>query len=147
MAKKFNFRYESILKIRSEKVTQAQESLNQVVKVRIDKEKVISEFKDYKDNLIVNNGISAKASDFQNRYYHKQFIDSEITKLENEKKQIIEIENLRRSNLSSAMKDEKIMEKLKDKNVLSHKEDVKREESKFLDEVGISVLGKNRDKM
>ncbi|HRP02585.1 MAG TPA: flagellar FliJ family protein [Candidatus Kapabacteria bacterium] len=138
MAKKFNFRFETVLKLRAEKVTQAQESLNQVVKVRIEKEKTIEDYKNYK--LHINNTVlkTTKASDLQNSIHHKQYIESEILRLEKEKLQIIEIEKLRRNKLTVAMKDEKVMEKLKDKKINQHNEDIRLEESKFFDEVGIN---------
>ncbi len=140
MAKKFNFRYESILKLRTEKVTQAQESLNQVVKVRIEKEKTIENYKIYKDNLHITTDKSTKASDLQYSFYHKQAIDNEIKKLESEKLQIVEIEKLRRNKLTLAMKDEKVMEKLKDKKNEKYIEEMKLEEGKFLDEIGINQV-------
>lgn len=147
MAKKFDFRYESILKLRAEKVTQAQESLNQAVKVRLDKEKSIEDYKNYKSNINITEEKSTKAADLQNKIYHKQHIENEIKKLEKEKEQILEIEKLRRSKLTVAMKDEKVMEKLKDKKLQQHSDDIKLEESKFFDEIGINQVHKNkRDK-
>lgn len=86
MAKKFDFRYESILKLRAEKVTQAQESLNQAVKVRLDKEKSIEDYKNYKSNINITEEKSTKAADLQNKIYHKQHIENEIKKLEKEKR-------------------------------------------------------------
>lgn len=142
MAKKFDFRYESILKLRAEKVTQAQESLNQAVKVRTEKEKTIEDYKNYKSNIKIVDESSTKASDLQNKFYHKQHIESEIKRLEKEKEQIIEIEGLRRTKLTVAMKDEKMMEKLKDRKIIQHNEDIKQEESKFFDEIGINQVQK-----
>lgn len=144
MAKKFDFRYETILKMRTEKVTQAKESLNQAVKVRLEKEKTIDDYKNYKNNLIIADEKSIKAADLQNKFYHKQHIENEIKRFEKEKEQIIEIENLRRSKLTVAMKDEKVMEKLKDKKKEQHKEEVKLEEKRFYDEIGINQSQKNK---
>lgn len=143
MAKKFNFRFESILKIRAEKVTQAQESLNQAVKVRLDKEQAIQEFIDSKNNLEISKPITTKAQDLQNKIFHKQHIESEINRLEKEKQQIVEIENLRRNKLGVAMKEEKVMEKLKDKKLSEHIDEVKREEGIFFDEIGLNISQKN----
>lgn len=142
MAKKFDFRYESILKLRAEKVTQAQESLNQVVRVRNEKEQSIQDYKNYKENINLIEEKSTKAAELQNKIYHKQHIENEIKRLEKEKEQILEIEKLRRNKLTVAMKDEKVMEKLKDKKIIQHLDDIKHEESKFFDEVGINQTSK-----
>jgi flagellar FliJ protein len=143
MAKKFNFRLNSVLKMRAEKVAQAQDLLNQAVKVRMEKEKAIQNYNDYKNSLLEKKFLSSKITELQTQIHHKEYIDSEIVKLEKEKQQILEIENLRRLKLTKALKDEKIIEKLKDKKFQDHKDELLREESKFFDEVGLRTKLQN----
>lgn len=142
MAKKFNFKYNSILKLRAEKVNQAQELLFQAERIKIEKQKIIAEYKNYINGLLNNNTKNNKISDFQNIAYHKQFINSEIEKLEKEKVQIDEIISLRRNKLNEAMKDEKVLEKLKEKKLNCYKEELNKEETKFLDEISMKKVNK-----
>jgi flagellar FliJ protein len=142
MAKKFNFKYNSILKLRTEKVNQAQELLFQAERIKIEKQKIITEYKNYINGLLNNNTNKNKISELQNIAYHKQFINSEIEKLEKEKVQIDEIISLRRNKLNEAMKDEKVLEKLKEKKLNSYKEELNKEETKFLDEISMKKVNK-----
>jgi len=142
MAKKFNFKYNSILKLRTEKVNQAQELLFQAERIKIEKQKIITEYKNYINGLLNNNTNKNKISELQNIAYHKQFINNEIEKLEKEKVQIDEIISLRRNKLNEAMKDEKVLEKLKEKKLNSYKEELNKEETKFLDEISMKKVNK-----
>jgi flagellar FliJ protein len=144
MAKKFNFKLESVLKFRADKVNQAMDALNQVVKIRLEKEKMILDTIQLKLDIANQIKSKVKASELQAKNNHLIFLDDEIKKLEHEKKQIVEIENLRRIKLTNAMKDEKVIEKLKEKQLDNYKEDLKKEESIFLDELGIKGIEKNK---
>jgi hypothetical protein len=129
--------------MRTEKVAQAQDLLNQAIKVRIDKETAIQNYLEYKDSLLAKKFLSSKVTHLQTQIHHKEFVESEIVKLEKEKQQILEIENFRRIKLTKAMKDEKIIEKLKDKKLQLHKDDLLKEESKYFDEVGLRTKSQN----
>lgn len=145
MAKKFSFKLESVLKYRADKVNQAIDALNQVVKLRIEKEKKINELIQLKKEIYSQGKKKVKASDLQTKNNYLNSLDEEISKLENEKKQIIEIENIRRIKLTEAMKDEKVIEKLKEKKISSYKEEIRKEEGIFLDEIGIKGIEKNKE--
>ncbi|MBX3043847.1 MAG: flagellar FliJ family protein [Candidatus Kapabacteria bacterium] len=146
MAKKFNFKLESVLKYRADKVNQATESLNQIVKIRNEKEQEIQQNEEKKQVLFGTQKGKIKAADLQNKNNHINFLNDEIERLNEEKKQVLEIENLRRKKLTSAMKDEKVIDKLKDKQKLAHDQNQKKEEGAFLDEIGLQITMKNRDK-
>ena len=137
MSKKFNFRLEPVLKLKHHKVQIAQDSLNQAVKLRNEKDNMIHEQNENRSKLISTNLQSTKARDLQAYYHHRDHIDNEIKKLQEEKQRIIEIENIRRSKLNTAMKEEKVLIKLKEKKLSDYKEEVNREEGKFLDEIAI----------
>lgn len=137
MAKRFTFRLDPLLKLRSHKSSEAKEALNHVLRAKIEKEMIISEKTNYYQDF-VRIGVKPKtAADFQAYYHHKNFVREEIDKLENDKIQIIEIENYRRAKLSEAMQAEKIIDKLKEKKIIAHREESDREERQFLDEIAI----------
>jgi flagellar FliJ protein len=142
MAKKFNFKLEPVLKYRADKVNQAKDSFNQAVRLRIEKENSILETIDKKNEMLNKVIHKIKAGDLQNNINHINSLNNEILKLENEKNQIIEIENLRRIKLTNAMKDEKVIEKLKEKKIDLYNENLKKDENKFLDELGINSIDK-----
>ncbi len=145
MAKKFNFKLESVLKFRTDKVSQAIDSHNQAVKIRLEKQREIDETK-YRISEIaskVENKI--KAGELRVKDSHINFLNEEILRLEDEKKQIIEIENIRRVKLTSAMKDEKVIEKLKEKQFVAYNDDLKKEEGAILDEIGLRITENKKE--
>lgn len=144
--KKFNFKLESVLKYRGDKVTQAKDSLNQVLKIKNEKELAISDTQNTINNLINEKEKGKiKASDLQIKNNHINFLNDEIVRLNEEKKQIVEIENIRRVKLTKAMKDEKVMEKLKEKQKYEHNEIQKKEEGIMLDEIGLRISQKSKN--
>ncbi len=144
MAKKFSFRLEPILKLRSYKVTLAKDELIQVVKKRSEKEELINEKEEYYSNLLTNKPYSAKASDLQAILSHQEKVKDDLNKLEYEKSQLIEIENFKREKLNNAMKQEKVLEKLKEKKQEIHKSDLSKEETSILDDIGRVTQSKVR---
>jgi flagellar FliJ protein len=143
MPKKFNFKLESVLKFRTDKVSQAKDSLNQAVKIRLEKEADIRNTEMMKSQLGTVTINKIKAGDLQIKNNHIAFLETEILKLEEEKKQILEIENLRRIKLTNAMKDEKVIEKLKEKQYSNYMEEQRCNENKFLDEVALQRVRKS----
>lgn len=135
MAKKFSFRLEPLLKIKSFRVKQAKEELMSIVYLRLKKESEIEEKNNYLDSLIIQKLTYKKAIDIQAFWYHINFVKEQIVNLENEKKQLIEIENLKRQKLSAAMKEEKTLEKLKEKKHSVYLEELNKEEIKQFDEI------------
>ena len=65
-----------------------------------------------------------------------------IVQIKNEITKIIEIENLKRKELQEAMKEEKILEKLKEKKRDEFKFEMSKEEDLALDEISIVAFGK-----
>lgn len=143
MAKKFNFRLESILKLRSEKVSQAQDSLFQAQKVRIEKEKIIESYHELKKNLGTEGKQLIKAASLQAISNRKAYLDTEIKRLGDERNQILEIEEFRRQKLTKAMIEEKALEKLKEKRFIEHNNELKSEEVKFFDDVARNIKKEN----
>ena len=137
MAKKFNFKLEPILKLRNYKTNTAKESLSQALTARYAKETEINQVMNQKNNWLDKPTKSAKVWEMQAKQNHLNLLDIQNAKLEKEKQQIVEIENVRRAVLANAMKDEKIIEKLKEKQKERHWQETEMEERNFLDEISI----------
>ena len=136
MAKKFNFRLESVLKIRTEKVEETKNSLNVAVRNRYEKENEILTLTGEKKHFLAEPQIVLKASDMQATKDYMSSIDRQLEIKENEKIKLIEIEKYRLEKLNEALKEEKVIVKLKEKKLTEHQQKVNREETNFLDEVG-----------
>lgn len=140
MAKKFKFSLESVLNLKNYRTNEAKDLLQQAAVIRIKKEQTISENQEYLKS-IGNTGNKMSLQELQDLHYHKESVKRNIKKLEKEKSQIVEIENLRRDKLSDAMKEEKILTKLKDKKILKYNDELKKEENLILDEIASRTSG------
>lgn len=145
MAKKFNFRLEKVLNLKSIKVQELKDALNKIVITRMAKENEIEKNQTYLNNILNAKKGLLPASSLQTHWSHKTYIQDTIKKLKYERDQLIEIENLRRQKLVEAMKEEKILLKLKDKKQIQHKEEISKEEVKILDEITNTKFLKNND--
>lgn len=137
MAKKFEYKLQSVLNLRTHKVSEAKESLNIAVKSRIEKEQEIQYHDKIRKELLNQKANSGKILEYQAKYYHIMHLEYQIDQFENDKVQLLEIEKLRRGNLTNAMKNEKVLVKLKEKKHLVHKYEQEKEEVKFFDEIAM----------
>jgi flagellar FliJ protein len=135
--KKFAFRLEPLLKIRAEKTSDAKEALGQAVQLRLLKERSIAEKRAYSLDVQKRSGFknSVSVQDLQASFQHVRAVAEEIAQLEKECSQITEIETLRRELLSEAMKQEKVLDKLKEKKKVQFHKDLLKEESALLEEI------------
>ena len=137
MAKRFQFRLDPLLSIKSFKVKEAKENLIQIVGLRVRKEEEIEQHLNYYSSLFKSKNGTISAHELQTLFFHKIFVDDNIKKLGKEKQQLLEIEELKRKTLTEAMKDEKILEKLKEKKIITYNQELNKEETKTLDEIAI----------
>ncbi len=144
MAKKFSFRLEKVLNLRTQKVDELKEELNRILVLRYQKDREIEERELYLMRLLHAKKGLIKASEGQTHYNHINYVKEEIEVLKKEKEKIIEIENISRQKLIEAMKEEKILEKLKEKKKFIHIEEIRKEEVKVLDEVAQNRYIKNQ---
>jgi flagellar FliJ protein len=135
MAKKFKFRLETILKLRTEKVEESKASLNIAVQHRNAKETEIETLRQHKTAQINSPQTTAKAADMQVLRDYINALDNDIVKKEKEKTKLVEIENARRDRLNEAMQQEKVVLKLKEKKLNEYNLQVQREENNFMDEI------------
>eukprot|EP01107_Rhizomastix_libera_P017758 TRINITY_DN8722_c0_g1_i1.p2 TRINITY_DN8722_c0_g1~~TRINITY_DN8722_c0_g1_i1.p2 ORF type:complete len:154 (+),score=9.20 TRINITY_DN8722_c0_g1_i1:712-1173(+) len=137
MAKKFKFKLQPLLQLRESKVKEAEDSLNQVLRVRYAKDANIAHKRADKEALLLEKPYSSKAIDLQARVYRKEFIEVEIKNLEEERNKLLQIEKKRRLILTEAMKEEKVIHKLKEKKKAEYDFETAMEEMKFLDELAV----------
>lgn len=136
MAKKFRFSLESLLQLRTYTADTKKTALAEVVRMREEKEQEIEKKKQYLTELAsVGFGKNMLAGAMQAVHDHREYVKAEIEKLHRRRDQIIEIEKLKRKEFSDAMKDVKVLEKLKDKHHEQFIAEIAREERQFLDEV------------
>ncbi len=135
MSKKFSFRLEPVLSLRSHKVNEAKEVFLQIQAKRIRKDNEIQACIDDMNSLYTRKNGTIPVVELQANFYRQDFLKNEIEKLNNEKERLVEIENHRRKLLAEAMKEEKILLKLKEKKREYYLEEQKQEENKFMDEI------------
>ncbi len=137
MAKKFSYRLESLLNFKSFKVKELEETIQKILYYKIQTENEIRKNIEYLESLNNNKNGHFKALEIQALNYHKDCVKDEIENLRKELERIIEIENIFRQRLTEAMKEEKVLQKLKEKQYETYMYEVNREETKLLDEITI----------
>ncbi len=137
MAKKFSYRLESLLNFKSFKVKELEETIQKILYFKIQTEHEISKNIEYLESLNNQKNGHFRALEIQALNYHKEYIKDEIANLRKELERIIEIENIFRQRLTEAMKEEKVLQKLKEKQYENYMYEVNREETKLLDEITI----------
>ncbi|MGB9702544.1 MAG: flagellar export protein FliJ [Candidatus Kapaibacteriota bacterium] len=145
MAKKFSFRLEPVLKIREQNKKIAQAELMIAINERIETELYIQKQKDYIAKLNTIQKENLKIDELRNLYYHKLYLKAEIQKFEDRKEILTEKEKVKQRHYNSALQEEKIMLKLKEKQKIIHKEIAEKEEQKNLDEIGLRISNKLSD--
>lgn len=137
MAKKFSYRLESLLNFKSFKVKELEETIQKILYYKIQTEHEISKNIEYLESLNNHKNGHFRALEIQALNYHKEYIKDEIANLRKELERIIELENIFRQRLTEAMKEEKVLQKLKEKQYENYMYEVNREETKLLDEITI----------
>ncbi len=137
MAKKFNFRLNPVLKLRTHEVDQAKQQWGEAAKNRSDKEDIIIVKQQYYNEFVSAAVKSSKVNIIQAKFYHREFLQDEMKRLEKERVRLAEIEEMKKDYLSQSMKKEKILEKLKEKRKSIHNEEVLKEEIKVMDEIAM----------
>ena len=137
MAKKFTFRLEPLLRIRSHKQEMAKQSLMQIISLRQSKETEIAEKIDYCTQLLRQKAVSSRANELQSMVFHIEFVENQIKNLLKERAKILEIEQIKREAYNKAKKEEKILFKLKEKKQSEYNQLINKEEILLLDEIAI----------
>ena len=120
--------------MRQHKTEQAQLALGEIARMRFEKEQEIEQRKLYLQKYN-DQTRSRKIADHQMRTEHIHTVRAEIKRLHSELDNLLEIEALRREVLSEMMKEEKVLDSLREKKVAEHKSILLHEEQNLMDEI------------
>ncbi|MFN5865874.1 MAG: flagellar export protein FliJ [Candidatus Kapaibacterium sp.] len=134
MSKRFTFRLDSLHRLRQHKTEQAKLALGEIARMRFEKEQEIERQKLYLQEYNEQTR-SRKVADHQIRTEHIQAVRADIKRLLSELENLLEIEALRRKVLSEMMKEEKVLDSLREKKVAEHKSILLHEEQNLMDEI------------
>ena len=134
MSKRFTFRLESLRRLRQHKTNEAKISLGEVSQMCVAKVQEIQALQRYHDEIKGNTGLM-KVMNHQMRSEHALAVKEDLKRLAAELVNLREIEALRRMKLTEAMKEEKILDSLRDKKEIQHKHDLLVEEQGMMDEI------------
>lgn len=140
MAKKFHFTLESLLTLRSYTAETKKSALAEIIRLREEQEQIIQEKQQYLV-LITDAEYTpiTEAGTMQAAHSHRESMKGEIAILSRKHKQLGEIEQLRRKEYSEALKEVKVLEKLKERQKEQHRSAINHEEQQFLDETARRV--------
>ncbi len=145
MTKIFKFRLESVLKLRKNKKRTERQALLEILSHRYRKEEEIEKTNiQYKKTLDLPQG-KLKVEELQVSLSHRNFLKIKINKLENEKGQIIEIENIQREKFNQALSEEKALIKLKEKQKNEYVYEIEKEERNELDDIAQKHHNKSKE--
>lgn len=147
MAKKFIFELESSLRLKTYAVQKAKEHLAQINEQITNTTNKISELQQELTTL-QNNLPTGKqsANSLIHQWQYQTSLIQTINKIEKQLHQQNEIASVRQKALVTAMQDEKVYLKLKEKKQILHKNLENREEQLFLDEIGQQIAIRNKQK-
>jgi len=147
MAKKFVFELESALRLKTYAVQKAKEHLAQIIEQISKTTTTITELQ-MELSTLQNNLPTGKqsATSLIHQWQYQTSIIQTINKNEKQLQQLNEIASVRQNALVTALQDEKIYLKLKEKKQILHKNLENREEQLFLDEIGQQIAIRNRQK-
>lgn len=137
MAKKFNFKLETVLRLRSDKTEEAKIELQTIIRKRIEKEELIESEKLKLEKHNKTRSKYKKLEEIQEFYYHKDFVAQEIKRYRMELDNLLDIESLKRSKYNEALKEEKVIQNLKEKKKSEFIAEIDRKEQLELDDIAL----------
>lgn len=145
MSKKFKFRLESVLNLRKNKKKTERQALLEILNYRYRKEEEIDDTNNkFRGTLSLPKG-KLKSDEMQVSLNHRNFLKNKILKLEEEKKQIVEMENIQRDKFNKALSEEKALINLKEKQKNEYIYKIEREERNELDDIAQKSHQKSKE--
>lgn len=136
MAKKFRFRLQKVLELRTDEADLARVSFGEAAAARRKKEEEIEDKERYYQHVLsVDRQGTTSVRAIESQWYHARAVQAEIALLKRQHTQLLEIEEVKRAELAEAMKKQKILEKLKEHKQEEYTREADREEQKFLDDL------------
>ena len=138
MAKKFRFSLEPLLKLRAYHADVKKQALAEIIQLRDNKQKYIENRQVYLAQItLVRAADSTTAGAMQTAHEHRESVKQDIAGLEYEKQQLEEIERVKQLEYGEALKEVRILEKLREKYRQQYAAELNAEEQKFLDELAL----------
>lgn len=137
MSKKFVFRLEAVLSLRSKAVDEAKIALGKVISERIAKEQEITLQEQYVASLMNNSDVRGRSSALmiEAQWHHLRVAKKELQHLEEQKAQLLRLEADKRRKLALALQQEKALSQLKEKQLQEHIRAEDHAEQSFLDDI------------
>ncbi|MBL7997144.1 MAG: flagellar FliJ family protein [Candidatus Kapabacteria bacterium] len=136
MAKRFQFRLETLHKHRQRETDSAKRAFGEVAQMRMAKEREIDGRTGYL-NALLTAPPKGKVHELQAYSSHIAAVREHIEVLKAELANIAEIEAMRRNELTRTMRDENVLDTLRDKHVEQHRQALLAEEQATLDEIAL----------
>lgn len=140
--KKFEYGLESLLTLRSHKVKEEEHELGKIIAEKIKREEKIEHYRKEIHELLnaeTGNALAYMDARFQRVDMLHKMIDELLQEVSN----ISEIEDIQRGKLAEATKEEKVLEKHKEKRFDEYIEEVKKDETEFIDEIAGRIAQNN----
>jgi flagellar export protein FliJ len=142
--KKFNYKFDSILKVKENFKKQAMKEvalIGKEIEAKTEKKQVlINELNQCK---LSSNKTSMKVSELQFIESHIYFLTKKIQFVDNELYRLRLQLKMKQTELLEKTKESKIFQKMKEAKYISHKHDENQEEIKMLDELAIQKASRN----
>lgn len=139
MAKKFTFRLNPLLNLRKQNTQISKQELAHAIIDRVKKEIQIDEVHQQQTQLNQATIEKMQLHELQAMVNHKRALSNELQKLSTERNALLEREQIKQMKYNSALQEEKILLKLKEKKEIEHKQSLDKEEQKDLDEIGLKI--------
>ena len=137
--KKFNFRYQKILQVRIDKENEVRNKLGKINKVILEKEQTLEtvnhQYEDFLNSLNDSVKEGVYVGDMQAVSNNKQYLIKKIEQLKQELKVLMAQRLDIQKELIEANKQRKIMEKLREKEVIQYQALEAQEESRVVDQI------------
>lgn len=145
MAKKFTFRLNPLLNLRKQNTQISKQELAHAINDRVHKEMQISEVHHQQKQLNQSSIEKMQLYELQAMVSHKRALSNELEKLNIERSSLLEREQIKQMKYNTALQEEKVILKLKEKKELEHKQTLDKEEQKDLDEIGLRINNNNNN--
>ena len=143
MAKKFTFRLNPLLNLRKQNTQISKQELARAINERANKEMQIEEVHHQKMQLNQASIEKMQLQELQAMVNHKRALSNELEKLAIERNSLLEKEHIKQLKYNSALQQEKVILKLKEKKEFEYKQIIDKEEQKDLDEIGLRINNNN----
>lgn len=137
MAKKFQFKLEAVKKLRAHKADVSKNGFLKVSAMRIAQDDAIRQVLDIRrDMLEAPTRGTTLDEQLQKRSYIK-LLDKKLEKMSKERQRLSEIEEIKRREYTSKLKDHEAIKIVRDKQEASHRRELNREENNQMEEIAL----------